>query len=420
MRDDTDQFAQLRTVLTFRDKVKSRLNNVRADVLKNVLADEPGPETRRVAAGDLHPQESLIVLAAFECARPRIEPALLEEVMAKLDRPPIVAVEDLLSAFMEHLVVREDEYDGAYGRFVRGIVARIRMVASRPIPIATSSQKLPEAVQNKILWQNSIASVALVGSGPAGAERELGTSDPADRSIVLYARANVFGTARAASSLEEEVGPLLRSLLFSFAQLTLATDQPPMKAGLPCVSEKDFIQHLARVHECLEVFFGKVGKADSIDGRLRNAALLLTEADRQKHFAIAVSLCFSAMEAMLSPGSGDITANLSRNIATMLEPPDANRTGAMKVVKDLYNVRSKVLHGASLDFDPKTITSCRFLAAAVLLAFVERRAYALRAGNGKPEEPGTLFDVIQSAQMNGKKVEGVTESAARRCWEAQA
>jgi len=46
---------------------------------------------------------------------------------------------------------------------------------------------------------------------------------------------------------------------------------------------------------------------DLEDKRIRNAILLLIEADRQSHFAVALSLCFSAIEALLSRGSGEIT-----------------------------------------------------------------------------------------------------------------
>jgi hypothetical protein len=121
---------------------------------------------------------------------------------------------------------------------------------------------------------------------------------------------------------------------------------------------------------------------------------------------------------MLSPGAGDITVTLSKNIAALLEPPDANRMGAMDFVKKMYNVRSKVLHGASLDFDPRTIHKCRFLAAAVLRAFVERRGHAIQKA-GKAEDPSAFFDALQNAQMNGKTIEGVSESPVRGFWQVQ-
>jgi hypothetical protein len=237
-----------------------------------------------------------------------------------------------------------------------------------------------------------------------------------DRSIVIYARANLFGSAAAAAQLQADVAPLLRSLVLSFSMLARAKGEPATRGNLPYVCDVSAGDSLNLVGECLNVFFGPQPKGDSIDARLRNAMLLLMEADRQKHFAIAVSLCFSAMEAMLGRGAGDIVATLSRNIAALLEPPNARRTAAMKMVKDLYNIRSKVLHGASLDHDPRTQDTCRFLAAAVLKAYLERRAYS-KSQADRVETPDVFFGALDNAQMDGRSVDGVAASAARRLWE---
>jgi hypothetical protein len=199
--------------------------------------------------------------------------------------------------------------------------------------------------------------------------------------------------------------------------LVRAKGEQATRGNLPYVCDASAPATLKLVGECLQVFFGPQPKGDSIDARLRNAMLLLMEADRQKHFAIAVSLCFSAMEAMLGRGAGDIVGTLSKNLAALLEPPNARRLAAIKKVKDLYNVRSKVLHGASLDHDPRTQDTCRLLAAAVLKAYLERRASA-KGADEKAESPDAFFAGLENAQMNGQSVDGVSVSAARRLWES--
>src|SRR2546421_11332698 len=71
-----DPFAQLREVLSFRDKLKKRLNNVRADIFQSFFANETGPEVKKLKDAAIHPQESAIFLSAVAPSRATINPAL--------------------------------------------------------------------------------------------------------------------------------------------------------------------------------------------------------------------------------------------------------------------------------------------------------------------------------------------------------
>ena len=65
---------------------------------------------------------------------------------------------------------------------------------------------------------------------------------------------------------------------------------------------------------------GPQPKGDSIDARLRNAMLLLMEADRQKHFAIAVSLCGAHSEGRPSEWNDRVG---TRSAAATWSTPEA-------------------------------------------------------------------------------------------------
>jgi hypothetical protein len=406
-----DSIAQLRQLLG-QEKLKRRLNNVRAEVIES-LKGQGGPEARQLTSKELHPEESRLVRAAMRGRLMQGDSPLISDVLMVVDRPAVVTLEDLIRAAVDHLSVWDEEMDAAFVRFGRSLLSRLKLVPSRPVAVAVCDTLRDAGKQKSVLWKNEITTIALCGSGPAGAEPGHEPTDELDQRVVLYARVNMFGSSRAVASVHDEAMSLLRSILVTSSLWHVNARPYETGGGLPDVWEDDLWVDLPAICKCLEVYFAKVKKGDSIESRLRNAMLLLTEADRQTHFAIAVSLCFSAMEAMLGKGNTDISVSLSRNIAALLEPPNAKRTAAMKVVKDLYNVRSKVLHGASLDHDPKTRQRCRWLASAVFGAVLERYRFMEKRDGETPDE---FFNVLENAQMNGQQVEGVSSSMACELW----
>jgi len=152
-------------------------------------------------------------------------------------------------------------------------------------------------------------------------------------------------------------------------------------------------------------FLAPVKKTSSIDQRLRNAVHFLVEADNQKSDAIALSLCFSAIEAMVCEKTEGIVDELSRNVASLLEPDALNRPCAIQAIKRLYNLRSKTLHGAVVHAGESIRWQARLLAAAVLKALTEWRRHVGRLGDAANR--ADFMSELRALSSTGKEMVGV-------------
>jgi Apea-like HEPN len=97
--------------------------------------------------------------------------------------------------------------------------------------------------------------------------------------------------------------------------------------------------------------------------------------------------CVTALEALLG-ADNEITFKLSFRVASILAESDEERTNLLKVLKDFYDTRSKVIHGASLKAKHQTllqrVEELRNIVRRLLIAFI-------RLGNTKPAEYGKNF-----------------------------
>ena len=162
----------------------------------------------------------------------------------------------------------------------------------------------------------------------------------------------------------------------------------------------------------LESFFlAPTKKASSLEQRLRNAIHLLVEADNQESVAISLSLSFAAIEAVVCTKTHGIVEELSRNVASLLEPNNSRRLEAIAGIKKLYDIRSKALHGASIEGDEKAKWRARCLAAAVVKAVVEWREHAARLGDTASRK--NFLDELRSLSVTGNVMEGVSDTLSR-------
>jgi hypothetical protein len=172
-------------------------------------------------------------------------------------------------------------------------------------------------------------------------------------------------------------------------------------------NNKDFIQR------CLDVYYLKPGKKDSIEKRLYNAIHLLAEADRQENSSVLLALSFSAIEALMCSQTTGITEELSSNVATLLEPNASERIEAIDAIKKLYNKRSEILHGAKLDHESELARQSRKLAAGCLKAVTEWLDCNQRFGIEQPDRSDFLSE-IRSAKISGHQVVDISENL-REC-----
>ena len=86
-------------------------------------------------------------------------------------------------------------------------------------------------------------------------------------------------------------------------------------------------------------------KATILD-RLRNAVILLSHADAAPADPISLSLSFSAIEALVcEKDEVPVNKQIKRHVSTLLVQDASKRKSREKVLGQLYEIRSQVMHG---------------------------------------------------------------------------
>jgi hypothetical protein len=97
--------------------------------------------------------------------------------------------------------------------------------------------------------------------------------------------------------------------------------------------------------------------------------------------------CVTALEALLG-AENEIAFKLSFRVASILADTDEERRNLLKLLKDFYNTRSRVIHGAHLQAKHQTflqrVDELRNIVKRLLVAFI-------RLGDTKPGEYGKKF-----------------------------
>jgi len=182
-----------------------------------------------------------------------------------------------------------------------------------------------------------------------------------------------------------------------------ATEEPQRKRPVSLI-----LNYLWR---CLNYYYLRPGKKDTMERRIRNALCLLMESDRQKNQAVHLALCFAAIEALICDKKDGIADRLSQNVATLLQPDSNERIAAIKKVKKLYDLRSRVLHGAKTEIDAGFEQQARTLAAGVFMAVLEWRMFVKRMGE-QNKHVAEFFDALEEARVSGSRFVGVPEETS--------
>jgi hypothetical protein len=97
--------------------------------------------------------------------------------------------------------------------------------------------------------------------------------------------------------------------------------------------------------------------------------------------------CITALEALLG-AENEISFKLSYRVAVLLAGSDDERSSLLKLLKDFYDTRSKVIHGAHLKAKQQTllqrVDELRNIVKRLLIAFI-------RLATAKPAEYGKSF-----------------------------
>jgi len=233
-------------------------------------------------------------------------------------------------------------------------------------------------------------------------------SERAAQGLVPVVRRAVRAGLWAASDLHNQWPPTPRDGATAPGTVLEAEEKlAPVSQDLLATSG-DFLRHF------LTAFWGPRPKSYG-DSAVHNAVRFLVEANAQRDHLISIVHYCTSLEALVGGGPAGVTKTLSENVATLLEPDRLVRPDAVRLVKSIYEQRSRSVHGDSREGEGSDRARARALCAHVLAAVMERRQFDSRIGarpKSSAEDP--LLRELESARLTGQSVVGVTPSAAAR------
>jgi hypothetical protein len=296
-----------------------------------------------------------------------------------------------------------DAEPGYYDGLGKGMIAGLQgpEEAMRTLQEALAENESP----SDVLWEHGDLKICL--------SREDG--------YLMTANARGHMSKKTLASIESSLPEVLQAGIRSLA-LLYGEKPDRYPRGLPEIQEAVLYGNRDVLTVFLDFFFtqsDKTGKQkkekDSLDRRIRNAVLLLIESHTQRNDAIGLALSVSAIEALLGEKGSDISEKLSTNVAVLLEPDLEKRHAATKFVKEIYDMRSRALHGEQVDGEASFRLQALHLASAILLAVISRRNFLKRSGLDAENPQGLLRGLRESRFGKGQPV-GVDEYNVREYW----
>ncbi len=383
-----------------------------------------------------------VELAMESCGRIDRE---LEDRTRPLPNPSIITHNELWDEFkvyIEHETY--DDFDDIYEHYLDHIEHRLlRLRESEPFELSTllfaeGSEKLRYMIHGILMTRASIlgdlsqgqieaSSEALVAgeeeSTPqvigrigefelliaevrfSNAQRKLRKPD-SDQAMsgTMFVKLAGRASAGAMDALARNLAPVAQSHFRSVALLTAKLDVETFRTYLP---------------------FGIAGLAmatlntsnkDTFERRIANAVRLLAEADRQQSEPIGLSLCVTAIDALLGRQGPEMSKTLADFVAGLLEPDVALRRQAADFVTDLYDKRSRVLHGDRLDGNSKLRSDARLLAASVLHGVWSYQDFFERFYDSTPR-PADFFGKLRDDFVRPGLPDGVLSLPVRSLWQ---
>lgn len=240
-----------------------------------------------------------------------------------------------------------------------------------------------------------------------------------------FLHAHVIGriSQQARSNLTSELTRVLPSVIRSMTVVqkapTWASEDAFLiecKCRLPVISLAILVKNIHFLRHCLDAYFSRPCKKDSMDRRIRNAVSLLVESDTQTNDAVGFALSVAAIEALLGERGEGLTERLSGNLAVLLEPDLGMRTRATAFFKGLYDRRSAALHGRELDDMSEHRHNGRRVAAGVLYGVVNRQGFLRRLGDDGPETPEGLLRDLRNCHWSAGPPMGIPELPITELW----
>lgn len=396
---------------TLRDNPSEDMDNLKEDELLEEAwwrAEIYGKKENIYAAFDKYVMSKLslpnrisideIVDTFFAMAR---EPDLADEALQEIYRAFVNYID---STFLRHRfeilsICRTREDDEYFEAFCKGVSFGFAKARGEEI----SDRVIQDLIEQTELWSKSGITIRING---------LGSKISGYRDITVSIEALM--STKAWEQLHEELARILQSTIRSMT-LLFSIDNSRLWTKIPIMNLSLLKEHKHFIKSCLETYYKNPDKKDSLNKRIRNAICLLVEADLQSNHAIALALSIGAIEALLGEKGTEVVEKISRNTAAILEPDPSKRDKAEKFIKDLYDLRSRTLHGEMVEGEEQAFQNARHLAAGVLTAVISRRDFRQMAGYDT-ETPQDLFKDIREKRNLPGQPDAVPELNVRRLW----
>ena len=240
-----------------------------------------------------------------------------------------------------------------------------------------------------------------------------------DAKIVAFAAMSKGACEELELLLKRVVPSAAKSIQLQFADVAISvpSDFPSDSRQIPFDFDEDaavneYCMEANLFKDFLDAYFEEPSKkTGTFEQRLRNAAHLLVEADSQPNNAIGLALNLTAIEALVCEKTEGIVDELSRHVSTLLESDAMERPNSIKAIKDLYDRRSKTLHGDRVDGDLDARWRSRALATAVFKAAVDWKRHRQSTNSGI--DRGSFISELRVNSTTGLKFEGVPHGLNR-------
>jgi hypothetical protein len=245
--------------------------------------------------------------------------------------------------------------------------------------------------------------------------------------ITLELKGYLYGgcSERAMPTIEDRIGPIIESVAKTARLSATMADkekgkEPILISILADVSPEEQSEENRRrpasisfltkgaggrvLRTCLDAYFYGAGHKKDIMERLSVATRRLVEADGVSNSGITLSMSFAAIEALICEGTEDKTKLVSDYVPTLLQPNSQGRTQKGERLKKYYSLRSKLVHGSTVDVTSQDAEVVRCLAAGVIRAVIAWRERRTREGFDTSWRE--FLNELKHASGDGKKFEG--------------
>ncbi|HYE19743.1 MAG TPA: hypothetical protein VEA69_14935 [Tepidisphaeraceae bacterium] len=358
--------------------------------------------------------------AADEVA-PALRQFVHERVFPTVPWPLPFSAAQLAHRLQRHVMPADEFEDGLYD-FAESTDRRLDRLRFRssPFAVAVVEGPCPLPDSGRTVWDRGRINLRLDMVESRTTWRLSKSGDPAKRvTSRVMARFSGPVSPRSGRRAASEARSLLTVLYACVADIERPGETTVGASGLPRLRAADLVAHRGFVRKAIDMFATPGAGRDTVHGRLRNAIVLMAEANKQPHPALGLGLFCSALEALVGRGADSISKTLSESLATLLEPDPNYRQAAIELVRELYNLRSKTLHGERVEAPPVERSKARALCAHALRAVMEWQEFVRRTQGDTPDAPA-LFREIESARIGGKRIAHDYTAPVRRLWGAPA